>query len=132
MYHEKIALRILKRMNALVQAPSKIWANGYSLCFRWDGVGKINNYGLILVEVEPANPNEDHIRLHMINFILSSHLNPDIKKLIWVVYADGPRCHETLSSQLKIWKKFLSKIVVKEIPPMEILDRTGKLLERIC
>lgn len=130
--HEKIAKRILKILQIRRRASPviRIRTDNCVLQFRWDAVGETEEGKLVLLEVEPANSSEDHIASHLVNFLLVSHFKLNVKKLIWIVYADWPNCHETLSLQIRTWKTFLSKIIVPNFPPMEIRNRSGKLLEQ--
>lgn len=83
---------------------------------------------LILIEVEPDNPQEEHIRLHVTKLAVMAGWRNDVEKLVWVIYSDAPRCHETLKYYAERWKGVLQKISRVKLPAMEYRDRKGRLL----
>ena len=128
-YHERIASRILKQLGIpeISREVEVSYAN-FVVRFRWDGVGRKNGR-LVLVEVEPRDVSEDHIRLHVTSFAILAYLRKNIAELIWVVHDDSMNCHTQLKSYATCWALLLEEISGKQLPPMKYYNRNGVQLD---
>jgi hypothetical protein len=125
--HETIAKRFLRASGiSPINASFQISWKGALVRIDWDGAGRINGK-VILVEVEPPDPDEYHIRLHVTNLAIQAH-QMDIDRLIWVIYSDIPNCHKVLQSYADCWMELLSTISKKDIARMEYFNRKGEKL----
>lgn len=127
--HEKAARRILRNMGFEEGDPeTRLSPLGTQVLFRWDGVGITKDGASVVVEVEPANPNEGHVRLHVTNLALQVHFQQGVNKLVWVVNSESPSCHVQLKSYAECWAGLLSKALGHSLPPMEYRDIDGRTL----
>lgn len=127
--HEKVASRILRSMGLKEADPeTRLSPLGTQVIFRWDGAGTSKDGMTVVAEVEPDEPNEDHIRLHVTNLALQMHFFGQIIKIVWIVNSDSPKCYSKLKSFAECWAELLSNALGDSPPVMEYRDIDGRML----